>query len=80
MEYNKAEEKLISGQPSLKMCFFYNSSHEQEHPICSILLDLIGKSGEKKPVEIFTYSHYVNLEKIVHKDTTYNKVASFATY
>lgn len=48
MEYNKTEEKLISGQPSLKMCFFYNSSCEQEHPICSILLDLIGKSGEKK--------------------------------
>lgn len=68
MKYNKTEEKLMLGQPSLKLCFSYNTSHEQEHPICFILLDLKGKSGEKNPK---TWKSFLIWKKIVHNDTTY---------
>lgn len=80
MEYNKREEKLILGQPSLKLCFSYNSTHEHEHPICFILLDVIGKRGEQnQPGNLFTL--IILIWKIFStKIQLINKIASFATY
>lgn len=63
MEYNKREEKLVSGQSNLELGFFYSNSHKQEHSICSVLLSLISKSN-KKTLEIFTFTYYLNLEKL----------------
>lgn len=54
MEYSKIEEKLISAQWHLKLCFLY-----QEYSICSVLLS----DGQelKQTLEISTFTYYLNL-------------------